>query len=161
MYGAEIIFSSASGGSDQSAAMAKRLAEQNPDWVMLDQYANPATAEAHYRGTGPEILRDLPTVTHFVAGLGTTGTPVGTGRYLREHKPEVQIIAVEPGHRELVDRRRKPDERFVPELPEPDVLTARCSVGSRNSLHSVSRRLFGQVTSRTRRTDPTPESRSI
>jgi [CysO sulfur-carrier protein]-thiocarboxylate-dependent cysteine synthase len=134
MYGAEIISSPAAGGSNQAVAMAKELAAQHPDWVMLYQYGNPANADAHYRTTGPEILRDLPTVTHFVAGLGTTGTLVGTGRYLREHKPDVQIVAAEPRYGELVYGLRNLDEGFVPELYDPDVLTARYSVGSRDAL---------------------------
>jgi cysteine synthase B len=134
MYGAEIISSPAAGGSNQAVAMAKELAAQHPDWVMLYQYGNPANADAHYRTTGPEILRDLPTVTHFVAGLGTTGTLVGTGRYLREHKPDVQIIAAEPRYGELVYGLRNLDEGFVPELYDPEVLTSRYSVGGRDAL---------------------------
>jgi [CysO sulfur-carrier protein]-thiocarboxylate-dependent cysteine synthase len=135
MYGAQIISSPAAGGSNQAVAMAKELAEQHPDWVMLYQYGNPANADAHYRTTGPEILRDLPEITHFVAGLGTTGTLVGTGRYLREHKPDVQIVAAEPRYGELVYGLRNLDEGFVPELYDPEVLTARYSVGSRDALH--------------------------
>jgi [CysO sulfur-carrier protein]-thiocarboxylate-dependent cysteine synthase len=134
MYGAEIISSPAAGGSNQAVAMAKQLAAENPDWVMLYQYGNPANADAHYRTTGPEILRDLPTITHFVAGLGTTGTLVGTGRYLRERKPDVQIVAAEPRYGELVYGLRNLDEGFVPELYDPDVLTARYSVGSYDAL---------------------------
>jgi [CysO sulfur-carrier protein]-thiocarboxylate-dependent cysteine synthase len=134
MYGAEIISSPAAGGSNQAVALAKRLAAENPDWVMLYQYGNPDNALAHYRGTGPEILRDLPTVTHFVAGLGTTGTLVGTGRYLREHKPDVQIVAAEPRYGELVYGLRNLDEGFVPELYDPEVLTGRYSVGSLDAL---------------------------
>jgi cysteine synthase len=134
MYGAQIISSPAAGGSNQAVAMAKELAAEHPDWVMLYQYGNPANADAHYRTTGPEILRDLPTVTHFVAGLGTTGTLVGTGRYLREHKPDIQIVAAEPRYGELVYGLRNLDEGFVPELYDPDVLTARYSVGSRDAL---------------------------
>jgi [CysO sulfur-carrier protein]-thiocarboxylate-dependent cysteine synthase len=134
MYGAQIISSPAAGGSNQAVAMAKELAAEHPDWVMLYQYGNPANADAHYRTTGPEILRDLPTVTHFVAGLGTTGTLVGVGRYLREHKPDVQIVAAEPRYGELVYGLRNLDEGFVPELYDPDVLTARYSVGSRDAL---------------------------
>ena len=84
MYGAEIIFSPAAGGSNQAVARARQIAEDHPDWVMLFQYGNEANARAHYETTGPELLRDLPTITHFVAGLGTTGTLMGTGRYLRE-----------------------------------------------------------------------------
>jgi cysteine synthase B len=134
MYGAEIISSPAAGGSNQAVAMAKQLAAENPDWIMLYQYGNPANADAHYRTTGPEILRDLPTITHFVAGLGTTGTLVGTGRYLRERKPDVQIVAAEPRYGELVYGLRNLDEGFVPELYDPDVLTARYSVGSYDAL---------------------------
>jgi cysteine synthase len=133
-YGAEIINSPAAGGSNQAVALAKQLAAEHPDWVMLYQYGNPANAAAHYRGTGPEILRDLPTITHFVAGLGTTGTLVGVGRFLRERKPDVQIIAAEPRYGELVYGLRNLDEGFVPELYDPDVLTSRFSVGSRDAL---------------------------
>jgi [CysO sulfur-carrier protein]-thiocarboxylate-dependent cysteine synthase len=134
MYGAEIISSPAAGGSNQAVAMAKKLAAEHPDWVMLYQYGNPENARAHYRTTGPEILRDLPTITHFVAGLGTTGTLVGTGRFLRERKPDVQIVAAEPRYGELVYGLRNLDEGFVPELYDPDVLTGRYSVGSFDAL---------------------------
>ena len=130
MYGAKVIPSPAAGGSNQAVAMAKELAAEHPDWVMLYQYGNPANADAHYRTTGPEILRDMPTITHFVAGLGTTGTLVGAGRYLREHKPDVQIVAAEPRYGEGVYALRNIDEGFVPELYDPDVLTTRYSVGS-------------------------------
>jgi cysteine synthase len=134
MYGAEIVSSPAAGGSNQAVALAKQLAKENPDWVMLYQYGNPANAQAHYDTTGPEILRDLPSVTHFVAGLGTTGTLVGVGRYLREHKPDVQIVAAEPRYGELVYGLRNLSEGFVPELYDPEVLTGRYSVGSYDAL---------------------------
>jgi cysteine synthase B len=133
-YGARIVFSPAAGGSNQAVASAKELAKQNPDWVMLYQYGNPANALAHYNGTGPEILRDLPSITHFVAGLGTTGTLVGVGRYLREQKPGVQIIAAEPRYGELVYGLRNLEEGFVPELYDASVLTGRYSVGSYDAL---------------------------
>ena len=133
-YGARIVYSPAAGGSNQAVATAKELAKQNPDWVMLYQYGNPANALAHYNGTGPEILRDLPTITHFVAGLGTTGTLVGVGRYLREHKPDVQIVAAEPRYGELVYGLRNLEEGFVPELYDASVLTGRYSVGSYDAL---------------------------
>ncbi|HEV8172259.1 MAG TPA: cysteine synthase family protein, partial [Actinoplanes sp.] len=96
MYGAEIIFSPAAGGSNQAVAVAKQIAAEHPDWVMLFQYGNPANARAHYETTGPELLHDLPTITHFVAGLGTTGTLMGTGRYLREKVEGIEIVAAEP-----------------------------------------------------------------
>jgi cysteine synthase B len=133
-YGARIVFSSAAGGSNEAVRLAKELAEANPDWVMLYQYGNPANAEAHYRGTGPELLKDLPTLTHFVGGLGTTGTLVGVGRYLHDAKPDVQIIAAEPRYGELVYGLRNLDEGFVPELYDPSVLNGRFSVGAYDAL---------------------------
>jgi len=134
MYGAEIVSSPAAGGSNQAVAVAKQLATENPDWVMLYQYGNPANALAHYETTGPELLEDLPTLTHFIAGLGTTGTLMGTGRYLRERLPEVRIIAAEPRYGELVYGLRNIDEGFVPELYDGSVLTSRFSVGPREAL---------------------------
>jgi cysteine synthase len=134
MFGARIIFSPAAGGSNQAVATAKKLAAENPDWVMLYQYGNPANAQAHYEGTGPEILRDLPTITHFVAGLGTTGTLMGAGRYLREKVPDVQVVAAEPRYGELVYGLRNIDEGFVPELYDDSVLTSRFSVTSYDAL---------------------------
>ena len=130
LYGAKIIYSPAEGGSNTAVAMAKRLADQHPEWVMLYQYGNPANAAAHYEGTGPEIFADLPEITHFIGGLGTTGTLMGTGRFLREHVPGVQIVAAEPRYGEGVYALRNIDEGFVPELYDPEVLTTRFSVGS-------------------------------
>ncbi|MED5813465.1 cysteine synthase [Mycolicibacterium sp. 050232] len=130
LYGARIIFSAAEGGSNTAVATAKELAAQNPSWVMLYQYGNQANTDAHYYGTGPELLADLPKITHFVAGLGTTGTLMGTGRFLREHVPGVQIVAAEPRYGEGVYALRNIDEGFIPELYDPDVLTTRFSVGS-------------------------------
>jgi cysteine synthase B len=136
-YGAEVVLSPAAGGSNQAIVIAKELAERHPDWVMLYQYGNPANVRAHYAGTGPEILRDLPSVTHFVAGLGTAGTLVGVGRFLRERKPDVRVIAVEPRYGESVYGLRNLDEGFVPELYDPDALTGRFSVGARDALRRV------------------------
>lgn len=134
MWGAEVRYSPAAGGSNEAVRVAKALAAENPEWVMLYQYGNPANADAHYRGTGPEILKDCPEITHFVAGLGTTGTLMGTGRYLREHKPDVQIVAAEPRYGELVYGLRNLDEGFVPELYDESVLTTRYSVGPREAV---------------------------
>ena len=134
MYGAEIIYSPAAGGSNEAVRMAVKIAAEHPDWVMLYQYGNPANAEAHYRTTGPELLSDLPTITHFVAGLGTTGTLMGVGRYLREREPEVQIVAAEPRYGELLYGLRNLDEGFVPELYDPTVINRRFSVGARDAV---------------------------
>jgi [CysO sulfur-carrier protein]-thiocarboxylate-dependent cysteine synthase len=128
-WGAEVISSPAAGGSNEAVRVAKELAAQNPDWVMLYQYGNEANARAHYETTGPELLADLPTITHFVAGLGTTGTLMGAGRFLREARPGIQVVAAEPRYGELVYGLRNLDEGFVPELYDASVLTTRFSVG--------------------------------
>ena len=137
MWGAEIVSSPAAGGSNEAVRVAKQVAEDHPDWVMLYQYGNPANALAHYEGTGPEILEDLPSVTHFVAGLGTTGTLMGTGRFFREHKPDVRIVAAEPRYGELVYGLRNLDEGFVPELYDETLIDARFSVGPRDAVRRV------------------------
>jgi cysteine synthase B len=134
MWGAEVISSPAAGGSNEAVRVAKDLAAEHPDWVMLYQYGNVANVMAHYETTGPEILADLPTITHFVAGLGTTGTLMGTGRFLREHVPDVEIVAAEPRYGELVYGLRNLDEGFVPELYDPSVLTTRFSVGPHDAV---------------------------
>ena len=134
MWGAEIRSSPAAGGSNTAVRVAKELAAEHPDWVMLYQYGNPDNAAAHYAGTGPEIFADLPSVTHFVAGLGTTGTLMGAGRYLRERNPDVRIVAAEPRYDDLVYGLRNLDEGFVPELYDESVLTTRFSVSSEDAV---------------------------
>jgi len=137
MWGAEIVSSPAAGGSNEAVRVAKRLAEEHPDWVMLYQYGNPANALAHYEGTAPEIHADLPSITHFVAGLGTTGTLMGVSRYFREHKPDVRIVAAEPRYGELVYGLRNLDEGFVPELYDASLIDSRFSVGPRDAVRRV------------------------
>ncbi len=134
MWGAEVISSPAAGGSNEAVRMAKEIAAANPGWVMLYQYGNEANVRAHYETTGPELLADLPGITHFVAGLGTTGTLMGVGRYLRERVPGVSIVAAEPRYGELVYGLRNVDEGFVPELYDESVLTTRFSVSSADAL---------------------------
>ncbi|MDH6126637.1 cysteine synthase [Kitasatospora sp. GP82] len=134
MWGAEIISSPAAGGSNTAVRIAKEIAAEHPDWVMLYQYGNPDNAGAHYATTGPEILADLPSVTHFVAGLGTTGTLMGVGRYLREKVPGIRIVAAEPRYDDVVYGLRNLDEGFVPELYDAEVLSTRFSVGSADAV---------------------------
>ena len=129
IWGAKVIYSPAAGGSNEAVRVAKGLAAENPDWVMLYQYGNPANALAHYENTGPELLADLPSITHFVAGLGTTGTLMGVGRFFRDNKPDVSIVAAEPRYGELVYGLRNLDEGFIPELYDETLLTTRFSVG--------------------------------
>jgi cysteine synthase B len=119
LWGAEIIESPGSEGSNGAVRMAQALAREHPEWVFLYQYGNPANPKAHYEGTGPEILRDCPGITHFVAGLGTSGTLLGVGRFLREKLGEkVQIWAVEPPSGEMVDGLRNLDDGYIPPIFE-------------------------------------------
>jgi cysteine synthase len=115
-WGAEIIDSPGGEGSNGAVRLARQLAEENPAWVFLYQYANPANPLTHYTTTGPEILGDVPEVTHFVAGLGTSGTLMGVGRYLKEHRPGVQVWAIEPPAGELVDGLRSLEDGYVPPI---------------------------------------------
>jgi len=137
MWGAEIVSSPAAGGSNEAVRVAKRLAAEHPDWEMLYQYGNAANARAHEEGTGPELLADLPSITHFVAGLGTTGTLMGVGRFFRTAKPDVRIVAAEPRYGELVYGLRNLDEGFVPELYDASLIDARFSVGPRDAVRRV------------------------
>ncbi|MFC5381703.1 cysteine synthase [Aquipuribacter nitratireducens] len=134
LYGADVRFSPAVGGSNEAVRVARALAAEHPDWVMLDQYANEANARAHYESTGPELVADLPEITHFVAGLGTTGTLMGAGRFLKEKVPDVRVVAAEPRYGELVYGLRNLDEGFVPELYDERVLDGRFSVGPRDAV---------------------------
>ncbi len=114
VWGTEIIPSPAAEGSNGAMRRAQALAAENPQWWFPFQYGNDANPRAHYAGTGPEILADVPDITHFVAGLGTAGTLMGVGTYLKEQKPSVQVWAIEPPAGEMVDGLKNFDEGFVP-----------------------------------------------
>ena len=118
VFGAEIIHSPGNEGSNGAVRRAIALADEHPDWVFLYQYANEANPRAHYEGTGPEIWRDCPEITHFVAGLGTSGTLMGVGTYLKEQNPDVKVLAVEPPIGELVEGLRNLDEGYIPPVYE-------------------------------------------
>ena len=137
MWGAEIVSSPAAGGSNEAVRVAKEIAEDHPDWVMMYQYGNDANALSHEEGTGPELLADLPGLTHFVAGLGTTGTLMGVSRFLRRVRPDVRVVAAEPRYGELVYGLRNLDEGFVPELYDETLIDARFSVGPRDAVRRV------------------------
>ena len=127
IFGAEIILSPGGEGSNGAVRRAQKLAEDHPDWAFLYQYANEANPRAHYETTGPEILRDVPDITHFVAGLGTSGTLMGVGTYLKEHKPDVKVFAVEPPLGERVEvrlERADPATRALQFGPAGDVTSA-------------------------------------
>lgn len=138
VWGAEVIESPGGEGSNGAVRLARRLAEEHPEWAFLYQYANPANPRAHYEGTGPEIWRDCPEVTHFVAGLGTSGTLLGVGRYLKEQRGEIEVWAVEPPAGEMVDGLRNLDDGYVPpiftDLGGEKLLDRKTVVGPRASI---------------------------
>jgi [CysO sulfur-carrier protein]-thiocarboxylate-dependent cysteine synthase len=136
LYGAEVIYSDGSKGSNGSVELALQLAEQNPHYVMLFQYANRANPDAHYRTTAPEILRDLPDVDAFVAGLGTGGTLMGVSRYLKEQNPDIRIVAVEPMMGEVVQGLRNLDGGYVPPIIELERLDRKLVVTNRQSVQA-------------------------
>ena len=118
LFGAEIILTPGAEGSNGAVRRAEALAVQHPEWCLLYQYGNDANPRAHYEGTGPEIWRDCPEITHLVAGLGTSGTLMGTGRYLKERNPDVKIIAIEPPQGERVEGLRNLDDGYIPPVFE-------------------------------------------
>ena len=118
VFGAEIVPSPGAEGSNGAVRLAREMALERPDWVFLYQYANEANPRVHYETTGPEILRDVPDVTHFVAGLGTSGTLMGVGTYLKEAHPDIEVYAVEPPAGEMVDGLRNLDDGFIPPVYE-------------------------------------------
>ena len=118
LWGAEIIESPGSQGSNGAVQMARALASEHREWVFLYQYANEANPKAHYEGTGPEVWRDCPEITHFIAGLGTTGTLLGVGRFLKEQNRDVQVWAVEPPAGEMVDGLRNLGDGYIPPIFE-------------------------------------------
>ncbi|MGC8480408.1 MAG: PLP-dependent cysteine synthase family protein [Acidimicrobiales bacterium] len=147
VWGAEIIESPGSEGSNGAVRMAQRLAGEHPEWVFLYQYANPANPLAHYEGTGPEIWRDVPEVTHFIAGLGTSGTLMGVGKFLKERNPDVQLWAIEPPSGEMVDGLRNLDDGYIPPIftdnDGAELLDRKTIVGPKESIEGV--RLLAEV----------------
>jgi cysteine synthase B len=133
LFGAEIVFSPGDKGTNGSIDVANAMARDDR-YFLTFQYGNPANPLAHYEGTGEEIVRDLPQVTHFVAGLGTGGTLTGCGRRLKEHNPDVRVIAAEPELGELVYGLRSLDAGFVPPILDESVLDRKFLVDSSDAL---------------------------
>jgi len=136
LFGAEIVFTPADKGTNGAIEVAERMARDDK-YFMPFQYGNPANPQAHYEGTGAEIVSDLPEVTHFVAGLGTGGTLTGAGRRLKEHNPDVKVIAAEPELGELVYGLRSLDEGFVPPILDESVLDGKFLVSSGDALRAT------------------------
>jgi cysteine synthase len=138
VFGAEIIDSPGGEGSNGAVRRAQALADEHPEWTFMYQYANEANPRSHYEGTGPEIFRDVPDITHFVAGLGTSGTLMGVGTYLKEQNPDIQILAVEPPIGEKVEGLRNLDDGYIPPVYEKwggsDLLDGKRIVRPRESI---------------------------
>jgi len=132
-YGAEIIYSPGEEGSNGSIVLAKKIVEETPSYLMLFQYGNEANPGAHYETTGPEIIRDLPEVTHFVAGLGTGGTLMGVGRRLKEYNPKIEVIAAAPEPDDRIQGLRSLEEGFVPPILDLKMLDRRIMIGAEES----------------------------
>lgn len=147
VFGAELILTPGEEGSNGAVKRAMDMAAEHPEWCFLYQYGNDGNPRAHYEGTGPEIWRDCPEVTHFVAGLGTSGTLMGTGRFLKEQNPDIKVIAVEPPLGERVEGLRNLDEGYIPPLFDMwhgfDLLDRKRVVRPRESIEWT-RRLVGE-----------------
>jgi cysteine synthase B len=141
VFGAEVILTPGEEGSNGAVRRAQEMADEHPEWCFLYQYGNDANPLAHYEGTGPEIWRDCPEVDAFVAGLGTSGTLMGVGRYLKERKPSVKVVAVEPPAGELVQGLRNLDDGFVPPIFDGAILDRKFIVRPRESIEWTRRLL--------------------
>ena len=164
VWGAEIIPSPGELGSNGAVKLAQELAIQNPDWVFLYQYGNESNPQVHYETTGPEILDDVPDITHFVAGLGTSGTLMGVGTFLRERKKDIQILAVEPPSGEAVQGLRSLEDGFIPPVFENwkglEILNGKRIVRPQESIH-YTRKLASSWASFTAPLDPNSPGEGI
>jgi cysteine synthase len=143
VFGAELILTPGAEGSNGAVRRAQEMAAEHPEYCFLYQYGNDANPLAHYEGTGPEIFRDLPDITHFVAGLGTSGTLMGTGRYLKEQNPDIKVIAIEPPLGERVEGLRNLEDGYIPPVFEQwhgfEILDRKRVVRPRESLEWMRR----------------------
>ena len=137
-YGADIVYSDGSLGTNGSIDVARDLLEKNPhDYLMMYQYGNSANPDAHYEGTGQEIINSLPEVDVFVAGLGTGGTLMGSARRLKEHNPDIKIVAVAPEPDDFISGLRRLEDGFIPPILDLNMLDARILVGSLNAFRTT------------------------
>ena len=137
-FGAKVVFSEGRHGTNGAIEVAQQMAEKEPDkYVMLYQYGNEANPRAHYDGTGEEIVRQLPEVDVFVAGLGTGGTLTGVGRRLKEHNPDARIIAVVPHPEERIQGLRSLEDGFIPPILDTTVLDGQFIITSRESFEKT------------------------
>ncbi len=139
LYGAQIVYSPGELGSNGAVALARKMAAEDPRYVLADQYANPANPQAHYETTAVEIMADCPELDVFVSGLGTSGTLMGVARRLREEKPDVRVVAAEPMPGERVQGLRSLDDGFVPEIFDESLLDDRQLVTTEESIEAMRR----------------------
>ncbi len=132
-YGAEIILSPGHLGSNGAVALSKEIMKKHPDWFYPCQYENDANPLAHYETTGPEIIKQVPDITHFVSGLGTGGTLTGCGRALKEYNDKIKIIAAAPHPDDLVQGLRSLEDGYIPPVFDPKVLDGQIVVDSKTS----------------------------
>jgi cysteine synthase len=132
-YGAEIVFSEGAKGTNGSVVLAQELARDDR-YYMPFQYGNQANVDAHYTGTGSEIVEELPDVMAFVAGLGTGGTLMGVGKRLKEHNPAIKVVAAEPELGELVYGLRSLEDGYIPPIFDPDKIDGKVKVRARESI---------------------------
>jgi cysteine synthase B len=143
MYGAEIVYSDGTKGSNGAVEKALEMAAADASYYMPYQYGNPANPLAHYNGTAPEILEELDEIAAFVAGLGTGGTLMGNGRRLKEERPGVKIVAAEPMQGEPVQGLRSLDDGFIPPIIDLSLLDRKIFVTNRDAI-VWTRRLLDQ-----------------
>ena len=133
-YGAEVVFTEGGGGTNLAITVAQEMVARDPDrYFMPYQYGNEANPRAHYETTGAEILAALPTVDVFVAGLGTSGTLMGVGRRLKEHNPNVRVVAVVPHPDDVIMGLRSLDDGFIPPILDESLLDSRIMMESREA----------------------------
>jgi cysteine synthase B len=137
LYGAQIVYSPGELGSNGAVALARKMAADDPRYVLADQYANPSNSQAHYETTAVEILADCPELDVFVSGLGTSGTLMGVARRLREEKSSVRVVAAEPMPGERVQGLRSLEDGFVPEIFDPSLLDDRQIVTTEESIEAM------------------------
>ena len=137
-YGARIIYSDGSLGTNGSIEVAREVYAKNPDdYLLMYQYGNNANPEAHYQGTAVEILHECPEIDTFVAGLGTGGTLMGNARRLKEHNSNIRIVAVAPEPDDLISGLRRLEDGFIPPILDLSLLDSRLMVSSYDAFHTT------------------------
>jgi cysteine synthase B len=137
MYGAIVHLSPGEQGTNGAIRVAERMAEENPKYLMLNQYENNANPRAHEEGTAQEIIRDLPEIDTFVAGLGTGGTLTGVGHGLKKFNANINIVAAEPPAGEIVQGLRSLEDGYIPPILDASVIDRKFMVNSQDAFRAT------------------------